>query len=177
MAKDSLVLSARSYDCQIQRVHCDSSISCTPVKMRSGDSSSRTHLTNLLTTLDSVTGGDESLAQMEVRGDDAPTVVDVHDIARQKEIIHERNNSAVCSSNSVSHRATEIDAKMTARQSAVEHSAAAERAGHRRCSRTNECRGPHRASVMCSSANLSRGRILSVDAGLSCRVERSCKTR
>jgi len=90
------------------------------VQVRPGHASSRSNQTDLLTTRNRVTFGDERATQMEVPSYDAGTMVDVDYIPRQKEPIDERHDTTICRTHGRTDLAGEIDAEMPARQRSVE---------------------------------------------------------
>lgn len=98
------------------------------MKVGACDSSSRAHQSNLLAARDGVAGRDERLAQVEISCDDARSVIDVHDVAGEKESVHQCDNAAVCSRDWRADRALEIDAEVTASYATVEYSPGTEAA-------------------------------------------------
>ena len=59
---------------------------------------------------------------MKVGRHDSLAVIDVHHIAREKEIPDQRNDSAIRGTYRLAHLSPEIDAEMPAGQRSVEHS-------------------------------------------------------
>ncbi len=92
----------------------------------SGHSPCSSDESDLLSPRDRVAHCHERFAEMEISGDDSTAVIDVDDIASQKEIVDERNDAAVRSAYWVSDRAAEIDAKVTAGHAAVKETAGSE---------------------------------------------------
>jgi len=62
---------------------------------------------------------------MEIRGDNSATVIDVHDIPRQKEIVDESDYPAIGRAHRLAKCAAKVNAQVTSRQSPVEKSAGA----------------------------------------------------
>ncbi len=96
------------------------------MQVRSGHSSRSSDESNLLPSYDRVAYRYQRLAEMKVCGDDSTTVVDVNDVTGEKEIVDERNHSAVGRAHWLPDRAPEIDAKVTAGHAAVEETSGSE---------------------------------------------------
>jgi hypothetical protein len=60
---------------------------------------------------------------VEVGGDYAATVIDIDDVSREKEIVHESDDAAVGGADLFASGSPKIHAQMPGRQLAVEHSA------------------------------------------------------
>ena len=114
---------------QAKRVDGESAVARAPMKVRASHSSGSAYQSNLLPASDGVAGRDQSFAQVEISGDDTTSVIDVHDIAGEKESVHQRDHTAVSREYRRADRALEIDAEVTARHSAVEYPSGAESAG------------------------------------------------
>ena len=108
------------------------------MQMRSGHSPCRSYEPNPLSPPHCVAHRHERFAEVKIRRDDSATVVDINHVAGEKEIVDECNNSAVRGEHRLSDRATEIDAKVTAGDPAVEDAAGTEFAGDHRCPRSKE---------------------------------------
>jgi hypothetical protein len=65
------------------------------VKMRACHPAGRADQADLLAALHSVTRRNERFAQMKVASDYSPSVIYVHDVAGEKEITDERDNTAI----------------------------------------------------------------------------------
>jgi len=85
------------------------------MQVRTGHASGCSYETDLLTALHRISFGNERPAQMEIPGDDTAAVVDVHHVARKKEIIHQRNNTSIRSPHRCSKLSSEVHTKMPAR--------------------------------------------------------------
>jgi hypothetical protein len=96
------------------------------MQVRAGYSPRRSDQSDLLPPRDRVAHCHERFTEMEISGDDSTTVIDVDDIASQKEIVDERNDTAVGGAHWVSDRPSEIDAKVAAGHAAVEETAGSE---------------------------------------------------
>jgi hypothetical protein len=59
---------------------------------------------------------------MKVRGDHSLSVIDVHDVTREKEITDESNDSTIRCTYRLTDLPPEIDAEMPAGERSVEHS-------------------------------------------------------
>lgn len=94
--------------------------------MRPGHSTSRSNQADGLASLNSIAYCNERPAHVEVRGDDSIAVVNVDDIAREKEIVDESNDSAVGCNDWISGPTSKVDTEVPARQGAVEHASRAE---------------------------------------------------
>ena len=80
-----------------------------------------------------VTDSDQSFAQMKIRCDDATTVIDVDDVAGEKKVVDEHDDSAIGNPHRLSDATAKIDPKVTRGQSSVEGPTRAELArDHRR---------------------------------------------
>ena len=99
------------------------------MEVRAGHPSSRSDKSDALTALNRVACGDERLAEMEVSGYDTCAVIDVHDVAGEKEAVHERDDAPVRSSDRFSDGAAEIDTEVAAGNGAVEDSSRSELTG------------------------------------------------
>ena len=114
---------------QAKRVDGESAVARAPMKVGPCDSACSAYQSNLLAASDGVAGRDESSAQVEISGDDTAPVIDVHDVAGEKESVHQRDHTAVSCEYRRADRALEIDAEVTARHPAVEYPSGAEAAG------------------------------------------------
>lgn len=81
---------------QVERIHSHLPVPRAPVEVGAGDSPGRADESDLLSPANSVTGGDERLAQVKVCRHDSTTVVEVDNVPGEKEITDERDNSTVC---------------------------------------------------------------------------------
>jgi hypothetical protein len=77
--------------------------------------SRRANETNLLSTLDGVPNGNRRLREVKVARDDSAAVIDVHDVARQEEIVDECHDTTIRRAHRIARLAREIDAAMAAR--------------------------------------------------------------
>src|SRR4051812_49000750 len=111
------------------------------MQMRPRHASRGADPTDELAAFHRVTDGDQWLAQVEVRGDDARAVIDVHHAAGEKERVDEDDDAAVCGPYRIADRAAEVDAQVPRGELAVEHPAGAERAGHHGRARLEKGRG------------------------------------
>ena len=93
---------------------------------------------NLLPARNRISLCDESATQMEVAGDDAVAVVDVHDIAGEKEIIHQCNHTSIRGAYGRADFSREVHAEVPACKSAIEGSSRSEAGSDRRRSRSDE---------------------------------------
>ena len=96
------------------------------MQVRAGHSSRSSDESNLLSPHDRVAYRHKRLAEMEVCGDDSTTVVDVNDVTGEKEVVDERNHSAVRRAHGLSDSAPEIDAEVAADHTAVKETAGSE---------------------------------------------------
>jgi hypothetical protein len=90
----------------------------------------------------------QRFAQMEVRRHDSAAVIDVHDVASQKEVVDQRHDSAIGRLHRLSHCPAKIDAEVTRSQLTVEEPPRTELAGDYRIARPHEGCGPHRRSLV-----------------------------
>jgi len=125
----SAALPSLSQSYETERIYGERAVAGAPMEMRTGHPARRTNEANLLSASDGVAGRDESFAQVEISGDDTGSVIDVHDVAGEKESVHQRDYAAVCREYRRARCALEIDAEVTACHSAIEHSAGTEAAG------------------------------------------------
>jgi len=114
------------------------------MQVRSGHSTCRSDESDPLSPGDRIAYRHERLAEMKIRGHDSTTVIDVHHIAGEKEIVDESNDSTVRCEHGLSERATEIDAEVATGYLAVEDAAGSEFTGDHRCARSKEGSRPHR---------------------------------
>lgn len=114
---------------------------------------------------------------MKIRRHYPAAVIDVHDVAREKEIVDERNDTSICRANRRADSAAKIHTEVSARERSVEHPAAAESARHCRRSGTNERGSPHGRRIVRTAANVARSRVLAVDSRLCFRIERTRESR
>src|ERR1700681_4949741 len=105
------------------------------MQVRSRNATRISDQTNHLSALHCITGRDERLAQMEIRGDDSAPVIDVDDVSREKEIVDERNHTAIRSAHRFADRAPKINAEVTRGERAIEEASGAEFTCHHRCAR------------------------------------------
>src|SRR5687768_13602028 len=145
--------------------------------MGSCNTSTRSHFADLLAFLDCVAFSYERTAEMKVTSDDPRAVIDVDDLAGQKEIIDERHDTAIRGAYRRSDRAREIHSKMSAREGAVEHPPRTESTGYGRRAWIYETAFPHRRCRMSTAAYLSRTFVLPIDSRLGLGIERSCESR
>jgi hypothetical protein len=103
-----------------------------------GHSSCRSDEPDLLSSLYSIAHGHECLAEVEIRGHDASSVIDVDDIAGQEEVVDERDDSAVRSIHRLTDGSPEIDTEVAARQVAIEDTPGSKLAGNYRRTRAEE---------------------------------------
>src|SRR5689334_3003159 len=90
------------------------------MEMRARHSTRSADDTNLLAALDGIADANRRLRQVEVACHHAGAMVDVHDIARQKEVVHEDHDSPVRRAHRIARLPGEIDAAVAACESAVE---------------------------------------------------------
>ena len=88
--------------------------------MRAGYAPGRADEADLLPPLDGVANSDERFAEMEIAGYDPSSMVDVNDVAGQKEIVDERNYAAIRGIHRLAYRSPEIDAEVTTGHLTVE---------------------------------------------------------
>ena len=93
------------------------------MQVRARHASGRADEPDRLTALNCVTFGDERFAHVKVCRNDTRSVIDVHNVAGEKEIVNERNNSTVGCNDGVSRLSPKVDPKMAAREPAIEHAA------------------------------------------------------
>ena len=106
--------------------------------MRAGHSSCRSNEPDLLSSLYSIAHGHEWLAEMEIRGHDAGTVIDVNDIAGKEEVVDEGDYSAVRSIHRVTDGSPEIHTEVAARQVAIEDTPGSKLTGNYRRARAKK---------------------------------------
>src|SRR6266581_3302870 len=94
---------------QVKRIYCVGTVPGCPVQMRSRHAPGVSDQSNDLTALHSVADGDQRLAQMEVRRDDATAVIDVDDVAGEKKVVDEADYSAIRCPHRLANGATEVD--------------------------------------------------------------------
>ena len=88
--------------------------------MRASDASRLPHQPDFLSPLHGVANRDEGFAQVKVRRDDSGAVIDVDHIARQKEIVDERNNATISCAYRLPYSAPEVHAEMARGERTVE---------------------------------------------------------
>jgi hypothetical protein len=93
------------------------------VQVRTSDASRISHQSDFLSPLHGVANCDERFAQVKVRRDDSGAVIDVDHIARQKEIVDERNYATISCAYRLPYSAPEVHAEMPRSESAVEQAA------------------------------------------------------
>ena len=86
-------------------------------------STRRADQSNNLPATHRVSSGHQRLAHVEVGGDHAATVIYIDDVSREKEIVHQRDDASVGGADLFAGGSAKIDAQMSGRQLAVEHSA------------------------------------------------------
>src|ERR1019366_10512996 len=106
---------------EVEGVHRQCAIARTPVKVRAGYSPCRSNQSYHLAALDGVALRDESLAHVKVRGNNSVSVVDVHNVAGEKQTGNERHDTAVGCNDAISRTSPEIDSEVPAGECAVEH--------------------------------------------------------
>jgi hypothetical protein len=129
--------------------------------MRAGHSSGRSDESDLLSPFDRITDCHKRFAEVEIRGDDTSAVVDVDDVAGKKEIVDERNDTAVCRTHRLANGATEINAEVAAGHAAVEETSGSKLARYYRRAWAKERSGPHPGRIMSTRADRSRPEVLS----------------
>lgn len=90
------------------------------MQMRASNASRISHQPDFLSPLHGVANCDERLAQVKVRRDDSGAVIDIDHIARQKEIVDERNNATISCAYRLPYSAPEVHAEMARSERAVE---------------------------------------------------------
>src|SRR5690349_14680735 len=106
--------------------------------MRAGDPSRSPNQPDQLAALNRIPDRDERLGQVEVSGDDTSAMVDVHDVAGEKEVVYQGDDTAVRGANRIAGLAGEIHAPVAARQASVEESPRSEGARDPRAPRPKE---------------------------------------
>jgi hypothetical protein len=96
------------------------------MEMRPRYAAGGTDETNLLTALHRVTHRYERLGEVEITRDHTRAMVDVDDVPRKKEVVDQRDHSAVRRSHDVTGLAREVHTAMAARKPAVEDASGAE---------------------------------------------------
>jgi hypothetical protein len=114
------------------------------MQMRAGHSSSRSDESDPLSARNRVACRDQRFAQVEIGGYDSAAVIDVHDVAGEKEIVDERDDSAVRGPDRLSDCAPEIDTKMAAGHAAVEETSRSKLTRDYGRPRAKKGSGPHR---------------------------------
>jgi hypothetical protein len=66
---------------------------------------------------------------MEIRGHQSPAVIDVHDVAGEKEIVDQGDDPAIGGAYGLPYRSAEIDTQVTTRHPAIEQTPRPELAG------------------------------------------------
>jgi hypothetical protein len=90
------------------------------MQVRPGHAAGRPDQADNLSAGDGVPCGHECLAEVEVRGDQTAAVIDVDDIAREKEVVDQRDDAAIGSPDGLAYRSAEINTEMAARHPSVE---------------------------------------------------------
>lgn len=140
-------------------------ISRTPVEMWTGHAAGRANEADLLAALDGIPDRDECLGQVKVARNDASAMIDVHDVAGEEEIVHQRDYAPIGSNNRIARLPGEIDPSVTARQTSIEESAGSERARDPRAARPQERLGPELGRRMRMTSNGARLLVFSLDTG------------
>ena len=140
----------RSSETRSSGIHGDRAVARGPMEVRAGHPSGRSDKSDLLSPHDRVADRHERLAEVEVRGDDSAAVVNVNDVAGEKEVVDERDDAAVRRAHRLSDRATKIDAEVTAGHAAVEDASGPELA------RDYQCRADEGRKPSTSAANRAR---------------------
>ena len=112
------------------------------MQVRGGDAAGGADEADLLAPLDRVADGDLGKAHVEVAGHDAVAVIDVHDVAGEKEAVDERDHPAIRGVDRIAGRAAIVDAEVAAGDAAVEHPPGAEAARDPRLARSLEWARP-----------------------------------
>src|SRR5688500_281045 len=113
---------------EIEWIHAERPVTSCPMEMGTGHASGRADESNLLSPLDGLAFRYVRPTQMKVSGHDAAAVIDVHDIPGEEESVHERDYAAVCRNHRRTDTASEVDAKVPARNDAIEGASGAEAA-------------------------------------------------
>src|SRR5690242_17815879 len=101
----------------------------------------------------------QRLAQVKVRCHDSATVIDVYDVAGEKEVVDQSDHTAICCLDRLPHRAAEINTQMTRSQLTIEQPTRAKLARDHRIARPYERRGPHWRSLVRCFSNFPRARV------------------
>ena len=91
--------------------------------MRTGYAAGVSNQSDHLPAFHGLTDMHERLAHVKVRGDHAAAVVDVHDVAGEKEIVDQRYDAAIGCFDRFADRASKIDAEVSGSELSVEHAA------------------------------------------------------
>jgi hypothetical protein len=114
---------------QAERVNGERAVARAPMQVGACNSAGSAYQANLLPASDGVAGRDETFAEVEISGDDTTSVIDVQNVAGEKESIHQRDHAAVSREYRRADCALEIDAEVAARHPAVEYPPGTEAAG------------------------------------------------
>src|ERR1700694_2761136 len=119
--------------------------------------------TDYLPAGDSVPHRHKCLAEVEIRGDETTAVIDVDNVAGEKEVVDERDNPAIGGAHGLAYRSAKINTQVATRHPAVEQTPRSKFTRDRRRPRTKERRGPHQRRVVRVLSDLAGTRVFAVD--------------
>ena len=143
----------------------------------SGDAAGGADKPNTLSPLHGIAGRNLRLAHMEVARDDPIAMVDVHDIAREKEFGDECDHAPIGGIDRIAGGPSIVDAEVAAGDFSVEHPAGSELARHASGSGPEEGKREQLGRVLRLMTNVSRLGVFLLDPGFSRGIERSGEFR
>ena len=90
----------------------------------------------------------EWLAEVEIRGDQPAAVIDVDDVAGEKEVVHQRDDAAIGSAHGLANGSAEINTKVAAGHLSVEQTSRSKFTRDCRSPRAKKRCGPHQRRVV-----------------------------
>jgi hypothetical protein len=93
------------------------------MEMRTGNATRRTDDADHLSPFHRISRCNEWLAQMEIGGHDTSAMIDIDDVSRQKEIVDERDDSAIGRAHLLANRSPKINAQVARSEPAIEETA------------------------------------------------------
>jgi hypothetical protein len=96
------------------------------MQMRTGNASGIPDQSNRLASLHRLARRNERFAEVKIRRNNAASVIDVDDIAGEKEVVDERHHATIGRAHRISNRSAKIDAEVSRRYLPIEQAARSE---------------------------------------------------